>query len=251
MSETSATEAELQACADGRLEPERAAAIMADPALAARVTAYRQQNEALHALFDPVAEEPVPERLRPAAIAAQAARERWTAPLRLAAAIVLLILGGAGGWWLNDVTAPMPVAAVPLAREGVAAHRVFVAEVRHPVEVTAADEYHLVDWLSKRLGAPLAAPDLSRAGFALVGGRLLPSSAGPAAQFMYEDASRNRLTLFVRAGDDESTAFRFVDEDGLGAFYWRDRGLGFALIGAVTREVLLELAHLAYQDLEL
>ena len=35
-----------------------------------------------------------------------------------------------------------------------------MVEVAHPVEVGAAQEAHLLQWLSKRLGRKLAAPDL-------------------------------------------------------------------------------------------
>ena len=38
------------------------------------------------------------------------------------------------------------------ARQAVLAHVVYSPEVRHPVEVRAAQQEHLVQWLSKRLG---------------------------------------------------------------------------------------------------
>ena len=38
-------------------------------------------------------------------------------------------------------------------------------------------------------------PRLSGLGFALVGGRLLSAPDGPAAQFMYEDTDRRRITV--------------------------------------------------------
>jgi anti-sigma factor RsiW len=36
--------------------------------------------------------------------------------------------------------------------DAIAAHRTFSVETRHPVEVGAYEEAHLVQWLSKRLG---------------------------------------------------------------------------------------------------
>jgi anti-sigma factor RsiW len=44
--------------------------------------------------------------------------------------------------------------------------------VRHPVEVAAAQQEHLGQWLSKHLGRPLKAPDFSTQGYELVGERL-------------------------------------------------------------------------------
>ncbi|HEX7465011.1 MAG TPA: anti-sigma factor, partial [Usitatibacter sp.] len=69
--------------------------------------------------------------------------------------------------------------------------------MRHPVEVDAKDQDHLVKWLSKRLDMALTVPVLSTEGFELLGGRLLPGNDGPVAQFMYQDASGKRLTLYV------------------------------------------------------
>jgi hypothetical protein len=101
-------------------------------------------------------------------------------------------------------------------------HAVYSPEVRHPVEVGAAEQEHLVNWLSKRLGAKLRAPLLTREGYELVGGRLLPGDSGAVAQFMYQDAKGKRLTLYVSrlAAENRDTAFRFSQEDKVAVFYW-------------------------------
>lgn len=63
------TPEELLAHADGRLPESRRSAVeahlAAHPEAAAEVEHWRRQNDALHALFDGVAEEPVPARLSP------------------------------------------------------------------------------------------------------------------------------------------------------------------------------------------
>jgi anti-sigma factor RsiW len=123
--------------------------------------------------------------------------------------------------------------------------------VRHPVEVGADQQAHLVAWLSKRLGASLKVPHLGGIGYTLVGGRLLPGDRGPAAQFMYQDAKGQRLTLYVRANRDDSheTAFRFAQENSVGVFYWIDRKLGYALSGEVDKAELLRVATAVYRQL--
>ena len=73
-------------------------------------------------------------------------------------------------------------------------------EVRHPVEVDAGQEAHLVQWLSKGLGRQLTVPDLGATGFRLIGGRLLSAEDRPAAQFMYETDGGERLSLYLRSG---------------------------------------------------
>ena len=66
----------------------------------------------------------------------------------------------------------MPPGAVArmITADAIAAHRTFSVEVRHPVEVDAGQEAHLVQWLSKRLGRSLVVPDLAAAGFQLMAG---------------------------------------------------------------------------------
>ena len=125
----------------------------------------------------------------------------------------------------------------------------FSVEVRHPVEVDAGQEAHLIQWLSKRLGRQLVAPDLAAAGFQLMGGRLLPAEDGPAAQFMYENGDRERLTLYLRAGVGGETAFRYHEEGGVGAFYWSDEGFGYAIAAKADRGLLLHIAELVYQQI--
>ncbi|MDX1606139.1 MAG: anti-sigma factor, partial [Candidatus Competibacterales bacterium] len=133
--------------------------------------------------------------------------------------------------------------------EALLAHTVYTPEVRHPVEVPASQQQHLVTWLSKRLDAEIRAPALEMLGFELLGGRLLSAAGGPAAQFMYQDGGGRRLTLFVRRTAGSDTAFRYLQRDGLNAFYWTDRDLGYALIGDLDKAALTQVAHAVYNQL--
>ena len=145
------------------------------------------------------------------------------------------------------------VEAAVVGDEAAEAHEVFVPEVRHPVEVSANEEQHLVTWLTKRLGAKVRAPQLGALGYKLMGGRLLPSGRTIAAQFMYEDASGQRLTLYIKkAGPDgnDETAFRFREYHGVAVFYWLDPTCGYALVGAVPREKLLHVARAVYDQID-
>jgi anti-sigma factor RsiW len=140
-----------------------------------------------------------------------------------------------------------------LARRAAVAHAVYSPEVRHPVEVGADDEQHLVTWLSKRLGAKVRAPKLDEVGMSLVGGRLLPGDSGPVALFMYQSQNGRRLTLYMRteAASNRETAFRYVRENNVGVFYWIDREMGYALSSAdLSKDELLRLANLVYKQLE-
>ncbi|WP_426085965.1 anti-sigma factor family protein [Janthinobacterium sp. PSPC1-1] len=252
------SEAQLHALADGVLQEEQRAAVdahlRAHPQDAARVAAWREQNRQLRALFDPVLDEAVPPALWQAA-APPAANYAWYRPaMQAAAAIVLLIAGGAGGWLLrggDSVTAS--ASPISLARSAAIAHAVYTPEVRHPVEVGVEQEAHLVQWLSKRLGSKLQPPALSPLGYHLIGGRLLPGDGdGPVAQFMYEEGTGKRLTLYVareRAGKQE-TAFRYTQEKDLGVFYWIDGQMGYALSARLPKAELGKIADAVYAQLE-
>lgn len=122
-------------------------------------------------------------------------------------------------------------------------------ETRHPVEVGASEEAHLVQWLSKRLGHPLIVPDLSGLGFQLMGGRLLPADSGPAALFMYEDEKGTRLSCYYLVADVASgTEFKFREQNGINAFYWIEDGLAYAITANMPRDRLLKIAEIVYQQ---
>jgi anti-sigma factor RsiW len=245
-------EGDLHGYVDGRLDRARRCEVedwlAQHPAERARVDDWRRQKEALHGHFDPVLDELVPDRLQHARVPGGS---RWWG---IAAAAAWLAVGAVVGFVVRgqgEAPATAAQAGAGLARQAALAHAVFVPEVKHPVEVGAEQEAHLVQWLSKRLGTTVRAPDLQAAGYSLMGGRLLPADAGPAAQFMYQDRAGRRVTLYVRsdtAGGE--TAFRYAREDGLAAFYWIDRNAGYALTGDLPRQELLALAEAAYRDLE-
>ena len=244
------TEADLQAYVDSRLPEARRADIETFLALrpdeAARIAAYRGQNEELRALYREVLDETVPEHL---ARAMQPQRGRLRQVVAIAA---WMALGGVIGWQLHGGFDGARVAGqTPLARSAALAHVTYAPEVRHPVEVGVDQETHLVNWLSKRLGTTLRVPRLDAEGYSLVGGRLLPGTPGPGAQFMYQDAHGRRLTLYVRgeAEGNRETAFRFAREANVGVFYWIDHGFGYALSGELERDALLRVANAAYRQL--
>jgi anti-sigma factor RsiW len=251
------SETELQAYLDGELDDTRARAVelfMADhPEEAARARSYRRQMALLRRAYRPLIERPIPPTI-PGRLqaAAQGSRERRGGRFAaIAAAGLMLLAAGAGsGWWLRGVVPADAPVEQAFVSDAVAAHLTYAVEVRHPVEVGRDEEDHLVTWLSRRLGVQLTAPDLKASGWELVGGRLLPASIGPAAQFMYQDATGRRVTLYVRAaGNPEETAFRFARHGSLSAFYWQEGGAAWALLGELPRSELLRLAHAVYREL--
>jgi anti-sigma factor RsiW len=256
MSETPITDAELQAYADGRLDEARRLAveawIAARPEEAERVADYRRLGDALRAAYDPVLAEPVPDRLRQAL---RPARRVWRYAAVAGWLVAGIAIGVVAGWQLHErqpAAVPSADAGALMAHRAAIAHATYSPEVRHPVEVGADQEAHLVAWLSKRLGAPLRAPKLEAVGYSLVGGRLLPGESGPVAHFMYQCSQGTRVTLYVRteAANNNETAFRYAKEGNVRVFYWIDRKLGYALSsGDISKDDLFKVANAVYQQL--
>ena len=239
---------DLHALADGRLSEPRAAEVSTHledfPADASRVAFYRRLNSDLHGLFDPVLSEPVPGSL----LAAGYGRKR-TWPLQAVAAAALLAVGIGSGWFAHQFLVTQELPAIAFTENAAQAHLTYVSEVRHPVEVAAAESDHLQKWLSKRLQNNVHIPDLAKVGYEFLGGRLLPAGEGVAAQLMYQNSAGNRVTLYFTHGGASDTAFRYMQADGLSVFYWRDTNFTYALSSELPRQDLLTICNAVYSQI--
>lgn len=275
----------LHAYVDGELTPDEIAdferLLAQDPDAMAEVTALRAQKQAMHARYDRLLTTPTADAVT------RWSATRWSWPSRSKrrsasgwAFAATVLVAAAGGWLVRgEVDHRERIASgsstgsstgrdaehrlQAFVQAATVSHAVFVPEVRHPVEVTAADEGHLVAWLSKRLGVPLIVPHLGDAGWELLGGRLLPADAGPIAQFMYQDARGRRMTLAISSlsvrvvdGADAAsakvlptTAFRIAEENGATVFYWIDTDRAYALTGRLTRSEMTALAGRVHRQL--
>jgi anti-sigma factor RsiW len=249
-------EEDLHAYVDGALAPERRAAVeewlAMHPETAATVAQWRAQNDAILRSFGSVAaarDERDDDMVAAAATRAAAApRKRLAWPVAAAFALFFAAGVGTGALLTASLSGGVPVAEfASLPRASKANYLIYASEVRHPVEVTANEEEHLVTWLGNRIGKSLTAPDLGAEGFQLVGGRLVPFAEKPGAMLMYEDAAGERVTVLIGTNPDHTgTGFRFAQGDGVSTFYWTDGGFGYAMSGAVDRETLLGLARVIY-----
>jgi anti-sigma factor RsiW len=295
-------EASLHALVDGELTPAEAQALrrrLLDwPALAAQVEDWEQQRRLLQALQTDTLDEPLPPEILamvqgraspgtavhgPASSASAAGStapvptpwwaERRAAMWLLVGSVALSGATGTGvGWlWGHHAEASQQARLAPAAptfvRDAAIAHAVYQVERRHPVEVGAAEQDHLLQWLSKRLGQPLRAPDLQGDGFRLMGGRLLPAGEGvpgngpmlARAQLMYENAQGQRLTLYIAvdgspAGRQGGTAFRRSEQRQgelvTRSIYWMDGPLAYALNASIDSAQLERLSERVYRELQ-
>ena len=270
------TEAELQAYVDWQLTPERQreieAYLLRRPEEALRVEIYRAQKRELQALFNPVLDEPLPKRLRAAAVP----KNPWYLQ-RMAAGIAIAVISGAAGWGLRGGVDAAPgsstlaqrtpgaitmASATGFAQRAAVAHAVYSPDARRAVEVRADQEDQLVTWLSKRMGAPMKPPHLQTLGYTLDGGRLLPGDKGPVAQFMYHDDTGAKLTLYVSnevadmaqktpAGENQETAFRFAREGSVNVFYWVNGPFGYAISADADKAELARVSAEVYRQLDM
>ena len=244
------TEDELHAYVDNELPAERRgdveAWLAAHPDDAERVQSWRAMAEALHVRYDSVADEAVPKRLEIERLVRQPRKWVYGA---IAATLVAFIAGGGVGWLARGASAS-PSAFQSFTLDALDAHRLYVVEVRHPVEVPGSERVHLQQWLTKRCGWDVRAPELAAAGLKLVGGRLLPGPTGPASFLMYESASGERFTVYAARAGAVTTQMRYATQDNDGAMFWADNGVGYVVSGGSDRERLTQVARLVYDQTE-
>jgi len=244
------TEDELHAYVDNELPGERRADVEAwlasHPDDAERVQSWRAMAEALHARYDQVANEPVPRRLDLERLGQQPRKWLYGA---VAASLIAFAAGGGVGWLAHGAAAK-PSVFQSFTLDALDTHRLYVVEVRHPVEVPGSERAHLQQWLTKRCGWDVRAPELSAAGLKLVGGRLLPGPTGPASFLMYESTSGERFTVYTAKTSTETTQMRYTRQDNEGALFWADRGVGYVVSGGTDRERLAQVARAVYDQAE-
>jgi anti-sigma factor RsiW len=245
-------EDELNAYVDGELSAERRSAVetwlAAHPEDAARVAAWRKQTDLIRARYGAIADEVPPDRFN----IGRLTRRRYGMAVAAAAAVVAAFLvGSVTGWTARGVETPgRPTELARFTTDALDAYRLYVVEVRHPVEVPGDQRPHLNEWLSKRVGTTLHAPELDKVGLKLIGGRLLPGPTGATAFFMYEGPSGERFTLYCGRTKDRDTALRYTTGEQNAAYYWVDGDLAYVLSGPAEQDKLREIAQTAYDQID-
>ena len=245
------SEDELNAYVDGELPAERRGAVEAwlatHPDDAAKVAAWRKQDEMIRARYGAAVNEKPPQRLN----VDRLTRRRYGAlAAGIAATLMALLAGGVAGWTARGAMAANPSDLALFTSDALDAYRLYTVEVRHPVEVPGDQQPHLQDWLSKRVGSQLRPPDLNKLGLKLVGGRLLPGPTGPTAFFMYEGASGERFTLYCGRTGDQQTALLYTAGEHNAAYYWVDGNVAYVLSGPAQQDRLHEIAKSAYDQID-
>jgi anti-sigma factor RsiW len=252
------TEDDLHAYVDGLLSDDDRAAVEAwlaeRPEEQARVEEWRKQADILRNAFASYAAAHPHDA---SMLSPQKKARTWRAKpvlLQTAAALLIFVAGAAAGRLLppsfstpQDVTLASLTTDIPAQAKS--AYLIYASEVRHPVEVGAGEQQHLATWLGKRLGYPFTIPDLSKIGYDLVGGRLIPVSGKPGAMLMYQDKTGRRVTVLIGHNEENrTTSFRMASADGIETFYWIDNELGYAVSAELTRDEVQAIAEECYRQ---
>lgn len=146
-------------------------------------------------------------KVRPARHTAAAAyRVPLTAAMLFIVAVLVLYLAhglipaGAAAFGAGSGGPSEGVAQPTMLDRAADAHTTYALDPVRPVEFTAKQVLPMNQWLQRRLGVTVTAPDLAAEGWTLLGGRLVPGAGVPGALFIYEDAGGERLSVFAQRG---------------------------------------------------
>lgn len=227
------SEQDLHAYIDGHLEPGEAARVAAylaqNPEAAALAEAYRAQTAGLHALYDKILDEPLPEPML------ALLRRRRSATLRrslaIAAAALALVMASTGmGWWLSELShASKGAAPAALVAEAQQAHRLFAGDESWASDLGAPHSGALAQSLSERIGAAVTLPEAERAGLKLRGVHLVPTASGTAALLIYRDSAGRPASLFVAAAAAADTPPAAESSGDMTILYRVANGVGYVV----------------------
>ncbi len=245
---------DLHAFVDGLLNSERQKEVrgyLAErPEAAARVTAWQKEGETLRQALEWQLKEAVPATLNITRLI-EARHSDRRAFLRLAASIVIaLMVGTGGGWMMHGPSIPSGISALSL--EAAAAHRVFATGPRHSTTFDVVDPTQLASWTQQELGRAVTPPDLTGAGYHLVGARLVSTEYGPACMFLYSSDRGPRITLFVRQmkSRDMNAPMRAIRVQEAIGYAWARRGLGVSLISTDPMPSLHSLSNRVRDEMD-
>lgn len=260
------SDAELHAFVDGQLADQRAREVAAwlgeHAAEAQRVGGWRAQNDAIRRAFPPVPRERIaaPIRQEPPQAAPSTGRDApslvdYRTRLRRRRAIALSVsfaFGALATVVLGAMTQKLALSPAPEparieivhSRPGVAtlaaaSWRAYAQDRAHPVEIGSRDRASLSAWIAERTGL---APLPEAPGLRLLGGRVVPGHAAPAAFLLYETGEGERVALVAEATGAEPLPPATDAGAGVTTLVWKSGGFGFGLAGALPRPRMEALA---------
>lgn len=179
--------------------------------------------------------------LRPATGPAIPARGRGPTVARR----VFRALAGAFALWCASAALSPRDPSIDFVAAGAAAYRTFAGNATRPVETTTKDRAALERWFAAQGERAAPVPDLTAAGLALLGGRIIPGAFSPAQFMLYENARRERVGVAIEPLDlPPASAIVFGESGGVASAAWTGAGHGFVVLGAASGAPIARLARL-------
>jgi anti-sigma factor RsiW len=147
---------------------------------------------------------------------------------------------------LSAAPAPADLNAA-LTPAAMAAYRVYSEGSVEPVETATPDVATLEQWLQPQFHRAISAPNFTRAGFRLLGGRVLPGARGPIAFALYENIAGARVGVAIEPGEGGEASLTVTHaDDGLRAIAFSAReSQHFTIVSRLEDEALEDLVGLA------
>ena len=158
---------------------------------------------------------------------------------------VFCTLAAAFALWAASATLSSRDPSVDFVTAGAAAYRTFAGNATRPVEIATKDRAALERWFAAQGERAAPVPDLTAAGLALLGGRIVPGAFSPAQFLLYENARRERVGLQIETLDSPpATDVALGESGGALSASWTGAGHGFAILGRVSSAQIARLARL-------
>ena len=236
---------------DGRMDEVRAAAfervLSTDPEIAARVFAYKSLNDGISGLYDPVMQEPVPDKLRDVLEAKP--RRRWGATLLRAASYFFVLLAGiGGGWWGQDRLTSDDYLLKPVVRQALLTYD--LARERTKIDATLAgtvEDEIPIGFLPASSSIPARLPTLRRWEFRPVAISSSAGTTGSTINVTYRDKKDEIVTLHVQQLDKRlEIPVVFAEGEKHPTLYWIDGSLVYVLVSDKSKDELVAIARDIY-----
>lgn len=251
------TEADLEDYLAGRLDRHRRAvvsgAVARDPELSMKLVGYQAQADLLHAQYDNVLDEPIPERLIRVLEQPTGSEKRTAGRARrrldaIAAAVVFLIVGAGLGWWLGQGANGQNDLVQAMISQALQAHETWQPGTSDTA-LFGGDLSESFASLEVPFEAPVRWASLEDLNYAPIGFHAFGDEGSEAAQLVYhnKDKDKGRVSLYVRPrGETLDLPFHRLQEGDYSIVYWNDGPLTYVLVGNAGDADLGEISRQIY-----
>lgn len=236
------------------------------PQAAAKVEAYRDQNEALQRMAEQRAAEAMPQRFRDLVLGSKAGekapRSHWWRKTGLPlGAVAILILSAYAGWLVRGALSQRQMleqANESFVQQAVSAYNLYSQSGMSPTSgVQDNDLSKFAAWFKQNLGTDVDLPRLKPKQYKVVAARILPSVDGTAGQVVFTahnsgkavawyfqvSSSRSEAVTTGANKAENSTQPQYRSVDNVSVDYWQAGNVHYALVSSQDHNTLRSLTQ--------